>query len=213
MFTGIVEKKAKLEALKPHRGGRRLWLSVPPAWARLPLGTSLSVDGACLTVCGRKTSKLSFDLLKETLKKTRFSGLRAGDPLNLERAMRAGRRLEGHIVQGHVDGVGRVLRVLSGRCEKTLVISFPKKLKPYMLPKGSVAVNGVSLTVGRVIGRGDPTGRPYAFWVHVIPLTLRKTNLGLLKPGDRVNLESDALLKFFHQLTSRKGHYKLKHSE
>ena len=163
------------------------------------------MDGACLTVCGRKASGLSFDLLKETLRKTRFSGLRPGEALNLERAMKAGRRLEGHIVQGHVDAVGRVLRVLSGRREKTLLISFPKNLEPYILPKGSVAVNGVSLTVGRL--------QKGAFWVHVIPHTLRKTNLGLLKSGDRVNLESDALLRFFHQLTSRKGHYKLRHSE
>ena len=201
MFTGIIEKKAKVKALRPHRGGWRLSLKAPAGWARLPLGSSVAVDGACLTVSARSDGNLSFDLLKETLGRTYFKDLQAGDIVNLERAMRAGHRIEGHIVQGHVDGVARVLRVLSAKREKSLLLAFPKSLKPTIVPKGSVAVNGVSLTVGRV--------RKNTFWAHVIPYSLRKTNLDGLEAGDAVNLEADALLKFFHRLTSSKANYKL----
>ena len=201
MFTGIIEKKAKVRALRPYRGGRRLTLQVPLVWSRLPLGTSVAVDGCCLTVSARGAGRLSFDLLKETLKRSRFAGLKPGDVLNLERALRSTRRIEGHFVQGHVDGVGKVRKVVSARREKSLQVAFPRLLRPYLIPKGSVALNGVSLTVGRV-GKGS-------FWVHVIPHTLRKSNLGPLKVGDAVNMEADALLKFFHRLTRSRANYKL----
>ena len=204
MFTGIIEKKAKISALKVRGGGRKLLVQAPSGWTRLPLGSSVAVDGACLTVSSRNAGRLSFDLLKETWRRTRFSALRAGDVLNLERAMRSPRRIEGHIVQGHVDAVGKVRKVAAGKRERSLQLAFPKSLGPYIVPKGSIAVNGVSLTVGRV--------QKNRFWVHVVPVTLRKTNLGLLKAGDTVNLEADALLKFFHRLTSSKANYKLRHS-
>jgi riboflavin synthase len=202
MFTGIIEKNAKVKVLKARRGGKQLVLQAPAGWTRLPLGSSIAVDGACLTVASRKKGFLSFDLLKETLKRTRFSSLQAGAPLNLERAMRSTQRIDGHIVQGHVDAVGIVRRIVRGKRERSLLLSFPKALKPYIVSKGSIAVNGVSLTVGRV--------QKDRFWVHVIPATLRRTNLGLLQRGDQVNLEGDALLKFFHQLTRSKANYKLR---
>ena len=189
--------------MKPRRDGCRLILRAPAGWDRLPLGTSIAVDGACLTVCARSAGNLSFDLLKETLRCTRFSGLKTGDPLNLERAMRSTQRIEGHLVQGHVDAAGKVLRIKDGKREISLQLSFPKTLRPYLMPKGSVAVNGVSLTVGKVLKD--------TFWVHVIPVTCRKTNLGDIRKGDAVNLEADTLLKFFHQLTSSKANYKLVH--
>ena len=202
MFTGIIEKKAKVISLKPHRrGGVRLSLKAPSGWSRLPLGSSVAVDGACLSVCARSAGNLSFDLLKETLKCTYFSRVRPGQLLNLERALRSAQRFEGHRVQGHVDATGRVGRILSRKREKSLQVYFPRILKPYLVPKGSVTVNGVSLTLGRIQKKG--------FWVHLIPHTLRKTNLGLLRTGDRVNLEADVLLKFFHRLTSSKAKYKL----
>ena len=206
MFTGLVEAKAKVFRLESRRGGKRLWLDVPVSWARIPLGASVAVDGACLTVCARQKGQLAFDLLRETLKRTRFGSLKGGESLNMERALRAKQRIEGHFVQGHVDGVGKVRRVVPGRREKSLFVSFPSTLASYIIPKGSIAVNGVSLTVGKV--------RKGSFSAHLIPHTLRGTNLGALREGDRVHLEADALLKFFHRLTRPKGHYKLiRHEE
>lgn len=201
MFTGIIEKKARVLSLKKTKKGTRLALRVPGAFAKLRMGSSVAVNGACLTVCGRGRGMLSFDLLNETLKRTAFGTLRPGDALNLERALRWNKRIEGHFVQGHVDGTGRILRILCGSREKSFEISFPRKLNKFFVEKGSVAVNGVSLTLGKIL--------PGAFWVHVIPMTLKKTNLGQLKAGDAVNLEADMLLKHFRRLTSPWGHYKL----
>jgi riboflavin synthase alpha subunit len=201
MFTGIIEKKGKVVSLAVRRGGMRLTLQAPSGWDRLPLGTSVAVDGACLTVSARARGTLSFDLLRETLRRTRFGSLKEGDIVNLERAMKAGKRFEGHFVQGHVDGTGRVKEVRVSKAEATLTVSFPKALAAYLIPKGSVALNGVSLTLGKV-ARGS-------FQAHLIPFTLRHTGLGVLKKGDRVHLEADALLKFFRRLTRTSGHYKL----
>ena len=188
MFTGIVEKMGMVETLRAaslHQDRRRLSLRPPVGWGRLPLGSSIAVDGACLTVSGRAGGILFFDLVKETLKRTHFSSLRPGDFVNLERALRASQRIEGHFVQGHVDGLGQVLKVLCKGREKSFQISFPGALKRYFIEKGSVAVNGVSLTIGKV--------RPGAFWVHVIPHTLKKTNLHTWEKGSLVNLETDRL--------------------
>ena len=201
MFAGIIEKKGRVEMLR----ARSLQVSFGNGWKDVALGSSVAVDGACLTVqkiqrSGAKCT-LTFGLLKETLKRTRFSSLRPGDPVNLERALRVGQRLDGHFVQGHVDGVGKVRRVISDNRERTLVVSFPKAVGPYLIPKGSVALNGVSLTIGRV--------EKGVFQVHLISTTLRKTTLGHLEPGGTLNLEADALLKFVHGLTSAKGAVKL----
>lgn len=187
MFTGIIEGQARVVRLKKRGRDARLTLQVPAAFAKLRSGSSVSVNGACLTVSGKGRGKLSFDLLSETMRRTAFSNLSPATPLNLERALRWGRRIEGHFVQGHVDGLGRVLKILTQSREKSFQISFPRRLKRYFLEKGSVAVNGVSLTIGRV--------RPGSFWVHVIPTTLKKTNLGQTQAGDLVNLETDILLK------------------
>ena len=201
MFTGIIENKAVLLSLESTKKGARLSLRVSAVVAKLPKGSSVAVNGACLTVSGRSGGKLRFDLLKETMKRTAFGKLRPGAVLNLERSLKWNKRIEGHFVQGHVDAAGRVLKVISAPREKSFQISFPRELKRYFVKKGSVAVNGVSLTLGST--------RALSFWVHVIPTTLKKTNLGQLKAGDLVNLEADILLKFFRRLTSHQGHYKL----
>ena len=190
MFTGIVEKKAQILEWSPSRPGRSISLKVAGGWDKLALGSSVSVDGCCLTVSRRGRGRIVFDLLNETLRRTRFSSLRPGDWVNLERPLKSGQRIEGHFVLGHIDGTGKILKALSGKKEKSLLISFPQVVKNYILSKGSVAVNGVSLTIGK-IEKG-------AFWVHGIPHTLKWTNLDQLAPGDRVNLEADALLKFWH---------------
>ena len=188
MFTGVIEAKARVLSLKKAEKGAQLTLQAPAGFAKLLPGSSVSVNGVCLTVCGGGRGKLSFDLSGETLKQTTFGNLHPGAVLNVERALRWNKRVEGHFVQGHVDGLGRILKVLSKPREKSFQISFPSALKRYFIKKGSVAVNGVSLTIGKV--------RPGAFWVHAIPVTLKKTNLGELQAGDFVNLEADILLKF-----------------
>ncbi len=201
MFTGMVEARARVLSLNKTEKGARLTLRVPASFSKLRLGSSVCVSGACLTVSARSSGKLSFDLLKETMKCTIFENLNTKAELNLERALRWKRRIEGHFVQGHVDGTGRVLKVLHKPRQESFQVSFPRRLKRYFVTKGSVAVNGVSLTIGNVRGN--------TFWVHVVPMTLKKTNLGQLQIGNIVNLEADILLKFFRRLTSPQSHYKL----
>ena len=186
MFTGIVEAQATVRKIEKNRRGIRLTLKAPRRYSKLKKGSSLAIDGVCLTV----TRPLTFDVIPETLKRTHFRHLKTGDRLNLERPLKWKGRVDGHLVQGHVDAVARVLQV-----SKTDVqLSFPKKFDRAIVEKGSVALNGVSLTVGR--------RRPGSFWVHVIPHTLRKTNLKSWKKGSRVNLETDVWLKAFDKRRS-----------
>ncbi len=192
MFTGIIEAKAEVLSLKKIKNRYRLVLRVPIFFSKIRLGSSVSVNGACLTVFSVGRGKLLFDILDETMKRTNFRNLSSGSDLNLERALRWNERIEGHFVQGHVDGTGKVLKVLSKSKEKSFQISFPNFLQRYFIEKGSVAVNGVSLTLGKI--------ETNAFWVHVIPMTLKKTNLEKLEKEDLVNLEADILLKTVSQL-------------
>ncbi len=173
MFTGIIEKRGRV-----LKAGRRM--SVHTGWDDLVPGESIAVAGVCLTVARIDGPAAGFDLVAETLKKTTLGSARPGVEVNLERALRAGDRLGGHVVQGHVDGTGIVRRP-----GKWLRIESP--LAEQLVPKGSVAVDGVSLTVAEL--------EPGAFTIALIPTTLRITTLGRLRKGDRVNLEADVLLK------------------
>ena len=183
MFTGIVDARARVKRIEKKGKGMRLLLQVPAAYRRLKTGSSVSVDGACLTVVGRKQGCLSFDVVPETLRRTHFGRLRPDEALNLERPLRWKGRVHGHLVQGHVDGVGRVTKSAGRGAHRDFLILFPRKLGRAIAEKGSVALNGVSLTVGRKHGA--------SFWVHVIPHTLRNTNLKSWKAGSLVNLEAD----------------------
>ena len=173
MFTGIVERMGRVV-----RPGRRLVLET--RWTDLALGESVSVSGVCLTVARLDGPLAHFDLVAETLKKTNLGALRRGDRVNLERALRHGDRLSGHLVQGHVEGTGRVTQ--SGR-----TLRVETDLAPQMIPKGSITVDGVSLTIVDV----DPD----AFTVALIPTTRRITTLGKVRKGARVNLELDLMTK------------------
>jgi riboflavin synthase len=188
MFTGIVE------TLGVVKGWRRRARCAPLLEIRsakiargAKIGGSVSVNGACLTVTKKSDKSLFFNVIGETKARTTLGRLKAGDRVCLERPLRWPARLEGHFVQGHVDGVGQVRRVLSKRSEKSFLISYPRRLDPFFIEKGSVAVDGTSLTVGKVSSG--------AFWVHCIPHTLRLTNFGRYRAGSRVNLEADILLK------------------
>jgi riboflavin synthase len=173
MFTGIVEKRGRVA-----KAGRRMW--VDTGWPDLVLGESVSVSGVCLTVARIDGPRAGFDVVPETMKKTTLGSLKPGGRVNLERALKASDRLGGHVVQGHVDGTGLVLQAGA-----TLRVRTP--LAAQMVPKGSVAVDGVSLTV--VDASAD------AFSIALIPTTRRLTTLGAVKRGSRVNVELDVLLK------------------
>ena len=173
MFTGIVSRKGRV--LAP---GRRL--VVDTGWSDLAHGESVAVAGVCLTVARREGPRIGFDLVRETLAKTTLGKLRRGDAVNLERALRHGDRISGHLVQGHVEGTGLVTRA-----GKTLRVE--TELASQMIPKGSIAVDGVSLTIVDV--------EPAAFTVALIPTTRSLTTLGRVRKGERVNLELDLMTK------------------
>lgn len=192
MFTGLVQAVGTVRRLEPSPAGVRLVVEpVGPrgGWGYVPgLGESISVSGCCLTVAGVSEGAWAFDVVRETLSKTTLGGLAAGSLVNLEHSVTPATLLGGHLVQGHVDGVGVVERVDRGADWRVRVRS-PAGLMEYMTPKGSVAVEGVSLTLAAVdVAAGW-------FEVALIPTTLEVTTLGGLRDGDRVNLEADAMAK------------------
>ena len=189
MFTGIVG--ALGEVLEVRRAGRDalLRLSLPEAWFPLELGESVSVNGACLTIARQVGQNVEMDMSQETLNRTALGRLAPGDQVNLERALSVGQRLGGHFVTGHIDGVGIVLsRSGIGQGSEVMEFSAPGELVEYLIPKGSVAVDGVSLTIAALKGE--------RFSVALIPVTLEKTTLGQMTVGDEVNLEADLLGKY-----------------
>lgn len=190
MFTGIVEALGRVGAVETSMGGgRRLAVAVPddPGW-RLTLGESVAVSGVCLTVVSAAPGRLAFDLAEETLRVTTLGTLRKSDPVNLERPLRFDGRLGGHLVLGHVDGVGRVTAVRPEGDGARVDVEVPVGLRPLLIPKGSVTVDGVSLTVA---GLEDAV-----FAVALIPHTLAATTLGQRRAGDPVNLEMDVIGKY-----------------
>jgi riboflavin synthase len=189
MFTGIIEAQGKVVGWKKAAGtALTLELAVPGVVERtLKKGGSLAVNGACLTVTGKKKGLVWFNVIEETLRRTMLGSLKKGDGVNLERPLPWKGRVEGHFVLGHVDGVGRIKKITSAKQGKSFLIAFPKSLRRFFLEKGSVAVDGVSLTLGKVSANG--------FWVHCIPHTLKVTGFGAYREGSAVNLEADILIK------------------
>lgn len=179
MFTGIVEATAEVLS----NNGNSLQIARPQTFTDLKIGASISVSGVCLSIVGLDDSSMSFDVIPETVRKTKLGSLKPGSRVNLERAMKADARLDGHIVQGHVEGVGTVV---AGKGE--LVIDAPEDLLLSVLSKGSIAIDGVSLTVARI--EGD------RITIALIPHTIQETTLGQLQEGDRVNIETDVLAKY-----------------
>src|SRR5262245_43523601 len=193
MFTGLVEFLSPVERIAPDgAGGAELTVREPALAPSLALGESVAVNGACLTVVARDAETFRFQLGPETLKCTNLGDLREGDRVNLERALRVGDRLGGHFVQGHVDAVGRIAeRARQGEWE-TVWFACPAELTPLMVPKGSIAVDGVSLTVVDV--------GPDRLSVMLIPHTLQNTTLGHKPVGAAVNLETDLLARHVQKL-------------
>lgn len=195
MFTGIVEERGKVIAIEDLGDSIRLTIKGPNVAEDAKHGDSIAVNGCCLTVMARTDTNFGADVMKESLDKTNLGDLHVGDDVNLERAMRAGARLGGHIVQGHVDGTGSVLKREPSEHWEVFTIAAPADIVRYLVAKGSVTVDGTSLTVVDVSDGNEP-----AFTVSLIPTTLADTTLGLRMPGDRVNLEIDILAKYVERL-------------
>ena len=203
MFTGIVEELGRVVRLETVEDSARLTVEAPTVTQDVNLGDSVSVNGCCLTVTAVHGSTFTADLMAETLTRTTLGSQAPGDPVNLERALRASDRLGGHIVQGHVDATAEVLDHHRGEHWDLLRISLPQEIARYVAVKGSVALDGVSLTVVDVVDASDVTPVPGAeasLSVGLIPETLRRTTLGTRRPGERVNLEVDVLAKYAERL-------------
>ncbi|MFG6446545.1 riboflavin synthase [Microbacterium sp. P07] len=197
MFTGIVEEIGTVTAVAPSGDGVRLTVNAPKAVSDAAHGDSISVSGVCLTVVDQGTDWFTADVMKQTLDMSTLAGVAAGRPVNLERATAAHGRLGGHIVQGHIDGTGEVLEVRPGEQWRVVRIGIPAALAPLVVDKGSIAVDGISLTVSAVSAADEA-----AQWLEVslIPETLEATTLGGAKAGDPVNLETDILARHVQRL-------------
>jgi riboflavin synthase len=188
MFTGIVEELGEVVALEHGPDSARLDVRGPLVTSDAVLGASIAVNGVCLTVTALDGDVFAVDVMAETLRRSSLASLAVGERVNLERAMRADGRFGGHVVQGHVDGVGEVLARVPGDRWEVVRVSLPEALRRYVVEKGSICVDGTSLTVSAV---SDD-----AFEVSLIPTTLEATTLGHRAVGDVVNLEVDVLAKY-----------------
>ncbi len=188
MFSGIVEEMGTVHRIERTENLAVVEVRARKVWKGTKPGDSVAVDGVCLTVTGVSKDVLAFDLMRETLEKTTLGRLRLNEKVNLERALKVGGRLSGHFVTGHVDEVGRILRVIAQKDYTQWHISFSAKLARSIAPKGSVCLDGVSLTVGEV--------KKGYFSVHLIPFTKRVTTLGVKKKGGKLNIEVDILARY-----------------
>lgn len=196
MFTGLIQKTGRFKGITQQNGGSCIRVECD-AWANDPyqLGESIAVDGVCLTLVAHDATGFTVDVLKETLEVTTLAKLKAGASVNLERAMRADARFGGHIVQGHVDGTGAIASITPAGRDITIRIKASEQILSQIVYKGSIAINGISLTVAKIVSSTE-------FEVCIIPTTLKDTSLGEKRVGDKVNLETDVLARYATQQTS-----------
>ena len=197
MFTGIIEETGRITAVAPSGDGVRLTVQAPLAVTDATHGDSIAVSGVCLTVVDQGEDWFTADVMRQTLDMSTLDADAAGRRVNIERALRADARLGGHIVQGHIDGTGEVLQVRPGDRWRVLRVALPGDCADLVVDKGSIAVDGVSLTVSAV---SAATAAPAWFEVSLIPETLVATTLGERAPGDHVNLETDILARHVRRL-------------
>jgi riboflavin synthase len=192
MFTGIVEELGRVKAIEPQADALRLTIEGPLVVSDANRGDSISVSGTCLTVVEHDATSFTADVMQETLNLTSLAGIKVGDPVNLERAMTAATRFGGHVVQGHVDGLGEIISRTPSENWELVQVRIPKQLMKYVVLKGSITIDGVSLTVNEV---GDDF-----IGLSLIPETLKLTTLGNKQPGDKVNVEADVMAKHIERL-------------
>lgn len=192
MFTGLVQEMGTVVSTRPTDQGVRLVIEAPDSAKELAVGDSICTHGVCLTCVEREQNRFSADVSAETLRRTNLGSLKTGSHVNLELALRIGDRLGGHLVTGHIDGVGRLLSIVEEGDSRLYTFEAPAEVMRFVVAKGSIAVDGVSLTVAGM--------QENAFRVALIPHTLRVTTLGKLRPGDLVNLEADLIGKYVARL-------------
>ncbi len=197
MFTGLVEEVGQLAAFQKIGPAARLTIDTEVVHQDAQLGDSIAVNGVCLTVVECHQARLSFDAVAETVRRTSLGQVQVGGPVNLERAVAVGARMGGHYVQGHIDGTGRLRSIQTEGNGRVFSFDTSTELLRYIVPKGSIAVDGISLTVVEV----DETG----FTVWIVPHTIAHTNLQHRQPGDLVNLETDVLAKYTEKLLNFRG--------
>lgn len=194
MFTGIVEALGRVSKIVTGSDSAQLTIESPGYFSDIKLGDSISVNGCCLTAVTNTSDLFTVDVMKQTLAITNIGNLKEGDTVNLEKAMLVTDRLGGHIVQGHVDALATVLAINDGADWYELIFEIPRSYLKYIQPQGSITLNGVSLTVAKL----DDESAELSVWL--IPETLKRTNLGQLKPGNQVNLEVDVLAKYVERI-------------
>ena len=197
MFTGIIEGKGKLLRVERRGGARRLTIEFPPHLTEIQLGDSISINGVCLTIVEKGDQTSKFDLSEETIKRSILGELKEGDPVNLERALRLNDRLGGHFVTGHIDGIGVITEKRRERDFVNLRVRVPENISKYVVPKGSIAIDGISLTVNECRGN--------EILLMLIPYTLEKTTLMDKRAGDHINLEADLLGKYVERLLGHRS--------
>jgi riboflavin synthase len=193
MFTGIIEGLGIIDTIQSAGQGKRLAIEAEFTLDQTKIGDSMAVNGACLTVVRISGKKFEADLSPETLAASTFNTAKRGDRLNLERAMRLSDRIDGHLVSGHIDGIGIINQQQKLGNAMMVTVAVPEALSRYMIPKGSVAVDGISLTIN--------VCEPKSFTVSIIPHTARSTTIGMKKKGDAVNIETDMISKYVERFT------------
>ncbi len=197
MFTGLIEEVGSVVAVAGRKGGAHLKIAAPHMTRKMRRGDSVAVNGCCLTVSSHRGDELAFDLLEETTARTNLRDMQRAHLVNLERAVAAKERFGGHFVQGHVDCVSPIIAFQKKGADFRLEIELPDEFAHYVASKGSISVNGISLTVAEVL--------PKSFVVWIIPYTKCHTNLNRAKAGDLVNLEFDILAKYVERMLSRRA--------
>lgn len=187
MFSGIVDAVGRISSIRQNPGGQELCVRAPGYWNAVSAGESVAVDGVCLTVTRVEQDEASFDVITETLRRSTLGDLRAGDGVNLQKSIRAGQTMDGHFVQGHVDAIARIGRVEQSAAEAKWWFAPDAEAMQYVIPKGSIAIDGISLTVVDVTDS--------SFSVALIPTTLQRTTLGMKRPGQKVNIETDIIAR------------------
>jgi riboflavin synthase len=202
MFTGIIEEVGRIEKISIERGNLKLRIKAPKIRNDLKVGDSININGACQTVTATDTDSFTVEAVEETLRKTNLGQLKGNDGVNLERALKFSERLGGHLVTGHIDGVGKIKSIVQKDGSVLYEFGLSEKYMGYLVEKGSVAVDGISLTVVEV--------KENSFTVSIIPFTLQNTSLGTKRVGDSVNIETDLIGKYVDRiLTSKRDKFEI----